>query len=256
MELKLRDKHAVITGGGTGIGAVIADRLAEQGARITLMGRTQSTLDRKAGTLQQAQAVTVDVTDEDSVNTAFANARQSFGPVAILINNAGAADSAPFDRTDTALWQRMIGVNLHGTYLCTRAVFAEMKEARWGRIVNVASTAGIRGYAYVSAYCTAKHAVVGLTRALALETARAGITVNAVCPGYTQTELLDGALEKIMKKTGLSRADAEKQLMAVNPQQRFVQPEEVAATVAWLCLPGGESMTGQAIAICGGEVMP
>ena len=256
MSQSIENLHAVVTGGGQGIGAAIARRLDALGLRLTLMGRSRAPLEETARTLRQAQAVTVDVTDEAGVQAAFEQARTAFGPVSILVNNAGAAASAPFDKTDSATWKRMLDVNLNGIFYCTRPVLNDMRAAAWGRIINIASTAGIKGYAYISAYCAAKHGAVGLTRALAIETARSGITVNAVCPGYTDTDLLHEAIRNIMDKTGMSREAAEKTLKAVNPQNRFVDPDEVAATVAWLCLPGSESITGQAIAIAGGEIMP
>ena len=255
MTNKLEDIHAVVTGGGRGIGAAIVDRLDTLGVRLTLMGRQMDPLQKKCTGLRQAQPVAVDVTDEAAVADAFARARVAFGPIGILVNNAGAASSGPLDRLQLKEWQNMLDVNLTSVFLCSRAALPDMRAGKWGRIINVSSTAGLKGYAYVTAYCSAKHGTVGLTRALALETARTGITVNAVCPGYTNTELLDGALEKIMGKTGMDRATAAKQLQSVNPQQRFIEPVEVAAAVAWLCLPGSESITGQAIAIAGGEVM-
>lgn len=255
MAYPLRDVHIVVTGGARGIGAAIAEHMDSLGARLTLMGRQLAPLQQACTRLRSAQAITADVTVEASVLEAFDRARKDFGPVAILVNNAGAAGSAPMDKITLADWQGMLDVNLTSVFLCSRAVLPDMRAAKWGRIINVASTAGMRGYAYVSAYCAAKHGTVGFTRALALETARSGITVNAVCPGYTNTDLLDGALARIMDKTGLDRPGAEKQLKAVNPQQRFIEPPEVAAAVAWLCLPGSESITGQSIAIAGGEVM-
>jgi NAD(P)-dependent dehydrogenase (short-subunit alcohol dehydrogenase family) len=251
----LSGKHAVVTGASRGIGAAIAARLNAHGARVTLMGRNQAHLDAAAGAMRGARGVSVDLLDAPAVSAAFERTAREAGPIDILVNNAGAADSAPIARTDAALWQYLIDINLTSVYRCTHAVIAGMLERKWGRIVNIASTAGLKGYAYVSAYCAAKHGVIGFTRALALETARKNITVNAVCPGYTQTELLDRALDNIVAKTGGSRADAEAELKRANPQNRFIQPDEVANTVAWLCLPGSESVTGQALAIAGGEVM-
>lgn len=255
MDNPLINVHAVVTGGARGIGAAIVDRLDGLGARLTLMGRQLEPLQQKCTGLRSAQAIVADVTREDAVTTAFARARETFGPVGILVNNAGAASSGPLDRLTLADWQAMLDVNLTSVFLCTRAVLPDMRAGKWGRVINIASTAGLKGYAYVGAYCAAKHGAIGLTRALALETARNGITVNALCPGYTNTDLLDGALEKIMAKTGMDRAAAEQQLKAVNPQQRFIEPHEVGAAVAWLCQPGSESITGQALAIAGGEVM-
>lgn len=254
----LQGKHAVVTGGGRGIGAAIARALAGQGARITLMGRTQATLEAEAHLLRALTEVhceTVDVADPDSVTSAFAGAANALGPAAILVNNAGQAASAPFTRTDLAMWNQMLAVNLTGTYLCTRAALPGMLDLGWGRIVNVASTASLRGYAYVSAYCAAKHAVLGLTRSLALELARKPVTINAVCPGYTETDIVRATLATIQTKTGRTAAEAEAELVKHNPQGRLVQPEEVANAVLWLCMPGSEAVSGQAISVSGGETM-
>ena len=248
----LSGRHAVITGAAKGIGAAIADRLDAEGASITLMGRTPETLELKAQNLNKAQAVQVDVASEDSVIEAFSKASNTLGPVDILVNNAGAALSAPLHRTQTSDWQYMLDVNLSGAFYCCREVTPAMRKNNWGRIINIASIAGLSGAAYISAYCAAKHGVIGLTRALAMELANKDITVNALCPGYTNTELLDGALNNIMEKTGLSRSEAEAQLKSSNPQNRFIEPEEIAASVAWLCLPGSEGITGQALPITGG----
>jgi NAD(P)-dependent dehydrogenase (short-subunit alcohol dehydrogenase family) len=251
----LAGRHAVVTGGGRGIGAAIATTLAADGARITLIGRDEAQLQAKAATLPAAQALRCDVTGEAGVAAAFAEATRTFGPVTILINNAGAAASAPLVRTSLELFRRMLDVNLIGTFLCSRAALPDMLEAGFGRIVNVASIAGLKGAAYVSAYCAAKHGVIGLTRALALETATKGITVNAVCPSYADTDMVRGAIANIVEKTGRSAIEAEAELVRKNPQGRLIRPEEVATTVLWLCAPGTEAITGQAIAVAGGEVM-
>lgn len=250
-------KHALVTGASRGIGAAIAVALAADGAKVTLLGRDKPLLDKLAADLggeRRALALTADVTSAQDVATAFAAARDRFGPVQILVNNAGQAASAKFANTDEALWHRLIAVNLHGTYLCTRQAIEPMAEAGYGRIVNIASIAGLRGAAYISAYATSKHAVIGLTRSLALEYATRGVTVNAVCPGYTDTDLARQAIDNIAKRTGRTEAEALATLVATNPQRRLITPEEVANTVTWLCRPGSESINGQSIIIAGGEV--
>jgi len=254
----LSGKHAVVTGGGRGIGAAIARTLAEQGASVTLMGRTRAQLESQASELRglaEVHCETVDVADPASIAAAFASAAQRMGAISILINNAGQAASAPFVKTDLALWQQMLNVNLTGVFLGTQAVLPGMLAAGWGRIVNITSTAGQKGYPYVSAYCAAKHGVIGLTRALALEMAHKQITVNAVCPGYTDTDIVRDAVANIQAKTGRSEAEALGELAKHNPQGKLVRPEEVANAVLWLCRPGSEAITGQAISVSGGEVM-
>ena len=255
---QLSGRHAVVTGGGRGIGAAIAAALARSGATLSVLGRDRARLDAQVAALggaDRAQAIEIDVADETSVRAAFAAVRERFGRVDVLVNNAGQAGSAPLARTDLALWQRMIAVNLTGTFLCTREALPEMIKRGSGRIVNVASTAGLVGYAYVSAYCAAKHGVIGLTRAIAMETAKTGVTVNAVCPGYTETDIVHEAVANIVAKTGKTAEEARAALVARNPQGRMVQPDEVANAVLWLCLPGAEAITGQAVAVAGGEVM-
>jgi 3-hydroxybutyrate dehydrogenase len=253
----LEGKHAVVTGGGSGIGAATAAMLLGAGARVTLMGRDVAKLEaqRKAlGANENVACVSVDVAGEEAVQAAFARAAEGFGAVDILVNNAGQATAAPFVQTDLALWKRMLDVNLTGAFLCTRAVLPAMLARKSGRIVNVASTAGQVGYPYVAAYCASKHGVIGMTRALALEVATQGVTVNAVCPGYTETELLQASLDQITRKTSRSEAEARSILVRHNPQQRFVQPEEVANAVLWLCAPGSSAITGQSISVSGGEI--
>jgi NAD(P)-dependent dehydrogenase (short-subunit alcohol dehydrogenase family) len=249
--------HALVTGGGRGIGLAIATALGVAGARVTLVGRDGARLDKAALALRErkveVQTVPCDVGDAQSVTRAFDVARQGFDAPDILVNNAGQAESAPFHRTDPELWQRMIAVNLTGTYLCCHAALPAMLAAGRGRIVNIASTAGLKGYAYVAAYCAAKHGVIGLTRALAQETAKAGVTVNAVCPGYTDTDMVADSVARITAKTGRSEAEARASLASSNPQGRLVTPQEVAATVLFLCGEGAASINGQALAVSGGE---
>ncbi len=256
----LQERHAVVTGGGRGIGAAVSAELARLGARLTLMGRNEETLRSAAEGLRQAHGtetavVPVNLLHPEAISEAFRTAVSAQGPVQILVNNAGASASAPFRRTSLEVWRRMMDLNATAPLLCAQAVLPDMLEAGWGRIVNVASTAGLKGYGYVSAYCAAKHAVIGLTRSMAIETARAGVTVNAVCPGYTETDMVQGAISNITAKTGLSEAEARANLESNNPQGRLVEPGEVASAVGWLCLPAQGAVTGQSLVVAGGEVM-
>ena len=252
----LAGKHAVVTGASRGIGAAIAAELTAEGARVSLLGRDEDKLRRVSENLGSARtlAIVADVADSSSVKGAFHTARGQFGPVHILINNAGQAGSAKFIDTDEVFWNRLMSVNLTGTYLCTRQAVPDMLAEEFGRIVNVASIAGLRGAAYISAYVASKHAVIGLTRALALEYAVRNITVNAVCPGYVDTDIVKQAIATIKSKTGRSDGEALAALVATNPQRRLIEPKEVADTVMWLCKPGSESVTGQSIVLAGGEV--
>ncbi len=253
----LAERHAVVTGASRGIGSTIAAALAARGARVSLLGRDAQKLNTVAAAIGGpgcASAIVADVTESSSVSTAFNKAREAFGPVHILINNAGQAASAKFTDTDEALWNRLLAVNVTGTYLCARQAIADMLQLGSGRIVNIASIAGLRGAAYISAYVASKHAVIGLTRSLALEFATRNITVNAICPGYTDTDIVRDAIANIMRKTGRTESEALESLLATNPQRRLITPEEVAHSVLWLCAPGTESITGQSIVIAGGEV--
>jgi NAD(P)-dependent dehydrogenase (short-subunit alcohol dehydrogenase family) len=251
----LEGRHALVTGAGRGIGEAIAARLAAEGARVTLLSRTPEQIHAVAASLgDAAQALAADVTDGEETRRAFERAAVSFGPVDILINNAGQARSGLLHKAPEELWHAMLAVNLTGTYHGIRAALPGMLERRFGRIVNIASTSGLRGYPYVAAYCAAKHGVIGLTRALALEVAQRHVTVNAVCPGFTETALIEDAIANIRKVTGRSAEAAREALTRTNPQNRLIQPAEVAHAVAWLCLPGSESVTGQSIAVAGGEV--
>lgn len=248
--------HAVITGAGSGIGAAISRALAAAGFRISLFGRTEQTLNAVAATLtvsQVSSCIRCDVSSEASTQTAFARAVEENGEVDVLVNCAGTAPTAPFHKLDFAAWQQVLDVNLNGVFHCTSAVIGAMRAAHKGRIVNIASTASLQGYPYVSAYTAAKHGVLGLTRALALENAALGITVNAICPGYTDTDIVRDAIANIMKKTGRSEEQALAHFTSSNPQGRLVDPTEIADTVVWLCSDSARSVNGQAIALCGGE---
>lgn len=252
--------HAFISGASRGIGASIALSLANLGIKLTLTGRNLKDLQAQAESLNKltsVQVITLDLEDPETIQKAVDQAIHQFGPINILINNAGQAISQPFSKTDLTLWKKMLDINLTGTYLCISACLPSMLEAaktnQFGRIINIASTAGLKGYAYVSAYTAAKHGVVGLTKSLALELAPKNITVNAICPGYTETDIVHDAIKNIVSKTGKTEIEARASLAASNPQGRLVQPEEVAQAVAWLCSPNSQSINGQSIAIDGGE---
>jgi NAD(P)-dependent dehydrogenase (short-subunit alcohol dehydrogenase family) len=250
----LKGRHALVTGGGRGIGLAIARSLTEAGATVTILGRQLETLERAVADRAAHAAVVADVVNFDMVQKSVSDAVSLNGPVDLLVANAGTAVSAPFTKSPPELFRQMLDVNLLGVTNVTQAVLGGMTERRFGRVVTIASTAGLKGYPYVSAYCAAKHAVIGFVRALALETARSGVTVNAVCPGYTDTDLVAESLDRIMAKTGRTREQALEELTKHNPQGRLIDPSEVAQTVLWLCGEGARSVTGQAIAVAGGEV--
>ena len=245
--MTLDGRHVLITGGGTGVGADLARGFAEAGARVTIAGRRAAPLEAVAAATGAA-VVQADVTDESSVAAMFAAA----GPVDVVIANAGASTAAPFGKVGLAEWNQMLAVNLTGVFLTFRAGLAQLPG--WGRLIAVASTAGLKGYGYAAPYAAAKHGVVGMVRSLALEVARKPVTVNALCPGFLDTEMTDRSIANIMRTTGRSRDEALAALTATNPQRRLVQPGEVTAAALFLCAPGSESMNGQAIAIAGGEV--
>lgn len=246
----LNGKTALVTGGGSGIGAAITEQLSNAGARVIICGRRLHVLKQAADRYANCSYIQADVTDENAVTNMFA----SIGTVDIAVVNAGAADSAPIQKTEMDLWRRMIDVNLTGAYLVAREAIKVIRNKGWGRVVMVSSTAGLKGYRYVSAYCAAKHGVIGLTRSLAIETAKLGITVNAVCPGYTETQMLQNSIDNIVANTGMDQDQARQALLAGNPMGRAVQPEEVANTVIWLCSEEASSITGQAIVVAGGEL--
>ncbi len=260
-ERPLAGRHAVVTGGGRGLGVGIAAALAARGAAVSVLGRTAQTLEATAAKLAQAHGVATgaavaDIADAASITAAINACIDARGRVDILVNNAGIAPSAPFLKSDTALWQQVLDVDLMGAVHATRAVLPGMLEAGWGRVVNIASTAGLTGMAYVTAYCAAKHALIGFTRSLAMELARKAVTVNAVCPGYADTDIVADALANIVAKTGRTRDEALASLVAHNPQGRLIQPAEVGETIGWLCSDAAASVTGQSIVLAGGELMP
>lgn len=256
--LPLEGRHALVTGAGSGIGRAIALTLAKAGANVTLAGRRRGPLEAVASEIGHQAFVLdgFDVRKPEAIADGLETARQSFGVISILVNNAGEAPSAPFEKTSSDMWSHVLSVDLTGVFNVTQATLPDLKAHGDGaRIINIASTAGLTGYAYVSAYCAAKHGVIGLTRALALELAKKGVTVNAVCPGFTDTPIIQQSLDTIMQKTGRSREAALSEFTKSNPQGRLIQPQEVADATLWLASPSAGSVTGQAIAIAGGEVM-
>lgn len=253
--MRLEGLHAAVTGGGSGIGAAIAQALAREGARLTLVGRRREALEATASGLPGAFVAQADVTDRAEVERALAAARAAHGPVAILVNNAGIAPSAPFAKVTAHAWRETMAVNLDALFHCCQAALPDLLAAPHGRIVTVASTAGVKGYGYTAPYVASKHGAIGLMRALATEFAHTGLTANAVCPGFTDTDIVGDAIANIQAKTGRSAEDARAQLTRFNPQGRLIDPAEVAEAALWLCLPASRSVTGQAIMVAGGEVM-
>ncbi|RUU13927.1 SDR family oxidoreductase [Mesorhizobium sp. USDA-HM6] len=246
-------KHALVTGGGTGVGKAIALALAGAGVRVTICGRREAELAEVAKENDRIFGIAADVTDEAEMGALYEKAEAARGPIEIVVANAGMSGSAPAHKTSLVEWRRTLDVNLTGAFLTAKPALAGMLARKQGRIVFVASTAGLKGYAYVAPYVAAKHGVVGLMRALAAETAKSGVTVNAVCPGFVETEMLEVSIQRIVEKTGRPADEARANLEAINPQGRFIQPEEVASAVLWLCSDAARSITGQAISVSGGE---
>jgi len=241
--------HVIISGGGTGVGAATAHAFANVGAKVTILGRTGDTL--------QAQGLSYqicDVTDAAEVKIAFEAAREEHGPILTVVANAGAADSVPFAKMTTESLSNMLDVNIVGVFNCWQAALPDMKVGGRGQMIVIASTAGLKGYPYVAGYCAAKHGVIGLTRALSLELAPLGITVNAICPGFTETPMLDRSIKNIVKLTGMSTQDAVKSLKRGNPQKRFIQVDEIAGTALWLCSESARSVNGHTLNLNGGEL--
>jgi NAD(P)-dependent dehydrogenase (short-subunit alcohol dehydrogenase family) len=251
--MSVAGRHALVTGGGSGIGAAIALALAQAGAPVTICGRRVEMLENVASRDTRIHPIPADVTDEDSIAGLYQEAQSARGAFDIVIANAGMAESAAAEKISRELWTKTLDVNLTGAFLSVRPALAAMRARGRGRIVFVASTAGLKAYPYVAAYVAAKHGVIGLARALALETAKAGITVNAVCPGYTETPLLEDAVTRIVSSSKRSEADVRNILAANNPQGRLITPQQVADVVLWLCGDESAAITGQAISVSGGE---
>lgn len=247
--MRLSDTHVVVTGGGTGVGAAAAHTFANAGAKVTIMGRTETSLAE-----QGLPYAVCDVTKADTVMSAFDAARLERGPITIVIANAGAVTSLPFAKMTAADLASMADVNLTGVFNVWQAALQDMADAGDGRMIAIASTAGLKGYPYVSGYCAAKHGVIGLTRALSVELAAKGITVNAICPGFVETPMLERSIANIVDKTGMSREDAEKSLTKGNPQRRFITTDEVAGAALWLCTDAAKSVNGHALSLSGGEI--
>ena len=255
--MSLSGRGAVITGGGRGIGRAVARALAARGARVVVSARTRDEIEEVAAELRtaghEAHAIRCDVSDEASVAGMAGEALKRLGTVDILVNNAGIARSNPVKRLPLEEWNQILAINVTGTFLCTRAFLQGMIDRRWGRVINVASVAGLRGSRYIAAYTASKHAQVGFTRALAAEVADQGITVNAICPGYVDTPMTEFSVSRIVEKTGVSADEALERILALSPQHRLIRPEEIAHVAVMLCERDGEGINGQTIAIDGGS---
>ena len=255
--MSLVGRGAVVTGGGRGIGKAVARALASEGASVVVSARSRTDIDGVADELRaegfDAHAIACDVADGASVRAMAAEATERLGTVDILVNNAGISPSNPVKRLPLEEWNRVLAVNATGTFLCTQAFLDGMAERGWGRVVNVASVAGLRGGRYIAAYAASKHAQVGFTRSVALEVAGRGVTVNAICPGYVDTPMTEHSVSRIVEKTGAEPGEALDHILALSPQGRLVQPVEVAHVALMLCRPGGEGINGQTIVIDGGQ---
>ncbi len=251
---KLSGRHALVTGGGRGIGRAVAAALTAAGAAVTVLGRQQAALDDAVAAGHAAGVIVADVTDPAAIEAGVKAAEAARGPFDILVANAGGAETAPFGKTQPEQFRRLFELNVLGIVNCTQVLLPGMVARKFGRVVAVASTAGLKGYGYVSAYVASKHAVVGLVRSLAVETAKSGVTVNAVCPSFTDTDLVRESVAAITKKTGRSEQDVIAQYVKDVPMARLIKPEEVAAAVVYLCSVDAGAVTGTAMTIAGGEI--
>ncbi len=247
------NRHALVTGGGTGVGEAVALALAEAGIDVTICGRRAGPLEKVAARHERIHALTADVTDEASMQALYETAEAARGPFDIVIANAGTASSAPAHRTKLEDWNRILDVNMTGAFLSVKPALSPMAKRGNGRIIFIASVAGLKGYAYVAPYVASKHGVIGLMRALSVELVKTGVTVNAICPGYVETEMLEDSIQRVVEKTGRSHEEARKGFVEANPHGRLIQPREVAAAALWLISPEANSVTGQSISISGGE---
>jgi 3-hydroxybutyrate dehydrogenase len=257
--LALSGRRALVTGGGRGIGRAVALDLGRAGAAVAVAARTRAEVEKVAAEIGggggRAAALTIDVADPESVRAAFAQAREALGGIDILVSGAGVAPTAPLARTSDAVWRQVIETNLSGVFYCLREALPEMTARGWGRVVNLASIAGKTGYPYIGAYAASKHGVLGLTKCAALEVATTGVTVNAVCPGYVDTPMLEAGVTRIVEKTGLTREEARRRLADMSPQKRLYTAEEVSALVLFLCGEAAAGINGQALSVDGGTVV-